>query len=519
MRQLAEMAMPNLLLTLIIAAGCRHLAVCSKSACIELMQESCAVDLGDQNGDLNMLQAKKKKRMGDKVLKLDRSPSMGKDSCRCIGSDGLAGTYNFTIDGKNVLYPQNAGSSCQAWEKEAVELCRKDDAPDWCTSKWCYIDPCKCSQHVPARKSALNATLQGKQLYWSYATCGGADDVAEDNSELLESRPAFCLADASEVRPDAPVKIVRSDEASAGSDGCQCIGLDNAGEVSLTVDNETVQYPAAFGTSCQAWDQGRYPGDCKKADPPDWCRSKWCYVDPCNCDLAVPPKKSITNFTFRGKTAFWSYATCGSGDSFSADDPNACVRQPSRDLCRALPDCAWDNTRCLGQELVATCGTVRKHEEVHQRLEKRRSGMLYGLSTCRCIGIDRKGYLNLSMAGNVSQYPATVGSKCSAWDNMTYAACKQDTPPEWCSKKWCYVDPCSCQLPDAQPKQTVTTALFRGQLAYLSYATCGGEDNFSVDLQSLPAFPPAFCGTQSEARTQAPLVGLTLLALAMIGSA
>lgn len=455
------MAMPNLLLFCILVAGCGYLSTCGKVECTELAQhENCAVDWEDQNGDLNLLQADMKKVVGGRVMKIDTSPSMGKDFCRCRGNAGLAKKYNSIVGGENVLYPQSTGLSCQ-------DVCAK-------------------------------LSLESEQ------------DVAPKGV------------------PDAPAKIVRADQASFGKKGCECVGVDIEGEVPLTVDNETVQYPAAVGTSCQAWDQGRYPGYCTKADPPDWCRSKWCYVDPCKCSLAVPPMKTVNAFRTT-RDAFWSYATCGSADSFSAESPEACTAQLSQDACKSTRHCSWEKVteQCRNTDLFQECKHEwrRLHDEKLLKLvqEKRSFNQKYGQSACRCIGIgNRTGYFNVSVAGHITQYPANLGWQCAAWDNMTHQDCKKDKPPDWCLQQWCYVDPCSCQLPDAQPRETVTTALFHGQPAYYSYATCKSEDKFSAHMESRPAFPPTFCtasllAVESQAHIGAPLVGMALFARMLLG--
>merc|ERR1719238_1730536 len=71
-----------------------------------------------------------------------------------------------------------------------------------------------------------------------------------------------------------------------GDWGCPCVGIDGAvGEVNLTINGIVVSYPANFGTSCEAWDDERYPGACEAGGKPGkgkgFCAEKWCYVDPC----------------------------------------------------------------------------------------------------------------------------------------------------------------------------------------------------------------------------------------------
>merc|ERR1719491_198957 len=94
------------------------------------------------------------------------------------------------------------------------------------------------------------------------------------------------------------------------------------GYFNVTLGAQTAQYPAGLGGTCTAWDNNVYE-DCKKDDKPDWCKEKWCYVDPCDCTLpGTQPKETSTNTTYKGQPVFWSYATCGGTDTFIEDPSN-----------------------------------------------------------------------------------------------------------------------------------------------------------------------------------------------------
>ena len=69
----------------------------------------------------------------------------------------------------------------------------------------------------------------------------------------------------------------------------------------------------------ESWDAKRHP-DCAGDKPAGWCKQEWCYVDPCECDLDVPPKTSsyLPSGMVNGKPVYFSYATCGTSDSYSA---------------------------------------------------------------------------------------------------------------------------------------------------------------------------------------------------------
>lgn len=631
---------PQLLFRTWLLARC-----CLAAAHTELNEGSCAANLAEATGELHLLQATAKKvimidkRVHSKLHIRQEPGSFGDDACKCIGLV-LNGTTNITVENKTVEYPAKAGSSCDAWDAGRYPGCEVGDPPDWCSKKWCYVDPCKCQLEVPPKKTATTFMWQGKPLYWSYATCGDNDTFSESheqcvskskekdckgaegcawdgarclgkelvnhckiNEDLKEevygkktcrcigmapkdgtvkiefskqsgTYPASlggncsawdlgnypdCKVDDEETEPpewckqpwcyvdpcdcDLPSgqpkqtlttatfqgnpafwsygtcggKDVFTEDASKlpafppsfcpvtttstttgvidlGSADCPCIGIDMAGETPLTFSNTTLLYPSSAGSSCKAWDEGVFPG-CDKQSPPSWCSSKWCYVDPCTCNLAVPPKRSTQNYRWQGKVAYWSYATCGGEDAFSdAANPMACVNQENEDLCADVEGCAWDGKKCLGKELVEDCSTSNQPPED-----------LYGLKTCRCVGWEKDGYVNVTVVGQTVRYPASLGGRCDTWDSAVYPSCKTEIPPEWCKAKWCYVNPCDCTTPDAQPKESKADAMYKGKPVYWSYATCGGVDTFTEE--KLPAYPPEFCidddSDSGDAKSQA----------------
>lgn len=146
-----------------------------------------------------------------------------------------------------------------------------------------------------------------------------------------------------------------------GSDKCRCVGIAHQdGKAIVTINNEPRSYPVEAGSMCKAWDEQNHP-DCNASKPPSWCLRKWCYVDPCSCDLATVPKTSgyLPNASYQGKPIYFSYATCGANDSYTANVEDACVNQNTTESCAALPKCKWNGAECLGAELVDLCGEVR----------------------------------------------------------------------------------------------------------------------------------------------------------------
>jgi len=216
-------------------------------------------------------------------------------------------------------------------------------------------------------------------------------------------------------------KKVQLKAYSHGNPKCPCIGLSGfEGNVIAKVgEDKTAEYPADAFASCQAWDDGRHPS-CKEGEEPGpgngWCATQWCYVDPCNCDLPVPPKASgyCPDATFQGKPLWYSYATCGGKDTFTTKE----IKEP--DFC----DDAVDSK--------------------------------YGKEDCRCIGYD-------NIPGTIKvggkSFPADLGASCDAWDG---------------DKKWCFVDPCTCPSAIAT-EESKYGAETSGHEAFISYETCGSE--------------------------------------------
>eukprot|EP00973_Karenia_brevis_P088815 12318242-Karenia_brevis.AAC.1 len=58
------------------------------------------------------------------------------------------------------------------------------------------------------------------------------------------------------------------------------------------------KYPAITGGECMKWDKKRHPlCAVTTGDIPDWCVSKWCWVDPDNCDIPDSPPVPFTRDT------------------------------------------------------------------------------------------------------------------------------------------------------------------------------------------------------------------------------
>mmetsp|Transcript_23094 Transcript_23094/g.65643 ORF Transcript_23094/g.65643 Transcript_23094/m.65643 type:complete len:343 (+) Transcript_23094:95-1123(+) len=266
----------------------------------------------------------------------------GDTRCPCIGFDNIQGETLVSFGDKTqAASPADLGARCEAWDDGRNPACKEGEEPGigngWCGQKWCYVDSCNCDLPVMPKVSTYvpDATYRGKPIFFSYATCGGKDSWSEEIPEV-------------------------------GKPGCKCIGFDNIpGTTDISVkdedgDEKVVSYPAEIGGTCKAWDDGVHPM-CRGKDKPEWCKERWCYVDPCTCNLKKKPYVTmyLPEATFTGKSLYYSYHTCGSEDHFTKKyNIEACQNQKSKDKCLDLKlktgaaKCAWTGTQCFGWEIV-----------------------------------------------------------------------------------------------------------------------------------------------------------------------
>lgn len=154
----------------------------------------------------------------DKML--NAFPEVGSPGCRCIGFDHIQGSTEITFrDGRTAAYPAEIGSSCEAWDRQRHPECfSSDKPPPWCANSWCYVDPCSCSLAdgvVPKISAYLpKATFTGKNLYYSYETCGNPDVWTKENN------PEACVNQKTE---DACVRLSRCSWSSSGK---RCLGFE-----------------------------------------------------------------------------------------------------------------------------------------------------------------------------------------------------------------------------------------------------------------------------------------------------
>jgi len=283
---------------------------------------------------------------GEKDTKKEKKkePEYGSPDCQCIGIDELDGGTTVKLAGEKVSYPADLGARCEAWDAKNHPDC---PGKSWCKQKWCYVDPCKCKNLLALPKPATylpDARYQGKPVHFSYATCGGSDSFSK--KEMKKT--------AKELEETCAVKV---DTDKWGAEGCRCVGVGpQPGTTKVVIKGKQRKFPADTGAFCQAWEEDRHP-DCKGDSPPDWCSQEWCYVDPCSCNMPTPPKTSsyVPDGNYQGRPVYFSYATCGGKDSWTAGNKEACVNQKTNEDCAKLKKCGWTGKECLGKELVSVC--------------------------------------------------------------------------------------------------------------------------------------------------------------------
>jgi len=270
-------------------------------------------------------------------------PHFGDTRCPCIGFDNIEGETIVAFgDGTKASYPADLGARCEAWDDGLSPACKEGAEPGigngWCAQKWCYVDSCNCDLPVLPKTSAYvpDATYRGKPVFYSYATCGGKNMWADEIPEV-------------------------------GTQGCRCIGFDNIpGTTDISLEDEdgdekVVAYPAEIGGTCKAWDKDVHPL-CRGKDAPKWCKQRWCYVDPCSCDLKDKPKVTmyLPEATFGGKSLYYSYETCNGEDYFTKKyNLEACQNQKTKDSCMELKlktganKCGWSGSACFGWEILS----------------------------------------------------------------------------------------------------------------------------------------------------------------------
>lgn len=130
--------------------------------------------------------------------------SIGSPACECIdpwaqntsASVDESGCRNATLGyrhlggphGIDLCLPMTYGRSrCEAWDSHVGGVCvdqrgtaLASGAPDWCASKWCYVDASTCERPHQPTNIAFHDPDAPLNLAYSYETCGNLDTYTGD---------------------------------------------------------------------------------------------------------------------------------------------------------------------------------------------------------------------------------------------------------------------------------------------------------------------------------------------------
>lgn len=260
---------------------------------------------------------------------------------------------------------------------------------------------------------------------------------------------ALAASPSNALQHHSPHVAIHSTSDTYGSSKCRCVGVEGlSGNTTVTIDDKKIDglYPNDLGSSCAAWDEGKYPGSCDIDTPEDWCSQPWCYVDVDNCVVDSGPYESyyLPDGGYHGGSLYYSYLTCDGTNTYDS----------------------------------------LKHKAASPAVKERKAAAGgYGLSECQCVAIEGlSGTITVTIDGTdvPDLYPAEIGSSCTAWDENKYpGSCDTTNPEDWCSQLWCYVDPDNCVVPSGPYESSyLPNADFHGKGLYYSYVTCNGTNSY-----------------------------------------
>ena len=356
------------------------------------------------------------------------------------------------------LYPYDYGAMCKAHAEPGYSSCSGDNPADWCDDPWCYVDPCTCNGFALAASDYFEGS--GVSLFYSYAVCGSSDDynivkctaitdeVACNAEDECTYSSGSCQVDlAATMNALEEVRTSASCPPLYGNPACPCI-QDNGQTI---VDNTVITDKAGFSGHAYPFDYGEQctahaePGvaSCSDPFPPAWCGSAWCYIDPCNCNDENVGLSDYFTTTASGKPLYFSYATCGSLDTYSG---GVCLAL-GEVACGDDPDCSWSDNACssaagtlaaaqaaYGNCEAATVVPTPVPPTVQQPATPERSPAEDGTASCICIGSNGQQHnadgtvttTKATFSGHL--YPGDYGESCKPHAEPGQDDCQGDSP-------------------------------------------------------------------------------------------
>jgi len=378
-------------------------------------------------------------------LKVER----GMENCPCVAvsigvreQSGIA----LVIAGKNVTYPDDLVSgTCQAWDADLYPgECdgTKDPAPDWCNKRWCFVDPCSCNQTTVMSSHFGPEVLKGSNpLQFSYTTCGETDTFSDANTcgRLLDP------------------------EGCEETENCKWEVWGDLMEFQVCLNKRV---------SC--------------ATPPP----------------TPPPTPADPNVALRQEATKLLEAVSAGASQVKVDDTSSfsvgqqvVIEFSMLMERRTISSITSLNATGEGSALLSQSGRAAGFISFNKPLVNSYPAgtsitgpldLSSGHAACPCISLDvgsrnsstgtmvTVGERNIIYAGNLNS------GGCQAWDEGLYpGSCDSAEPEAWCSKKWCFVDPCQCSIARQISTYFGNTVSYKGNAPYYSYATCDARDLFS----------------------------------------
>lgn len=391
-----------------------------------------------------------------------------RDASGMIMSDGnnnskLNGTYGDSCGVQLELF----SSSCVGSDGQP-----KANAEAWCTSTWCWVDPCTCNLPDVARSSYFSA-----DLYYSYSNCGGVDTFTSTNQSM-----ASCTAMNHTSKKECMPRMA-NDYPLVKCAG----GIMGECRQALMSTGAKVNYPASYGEGCGIHAE---PGmsDCydlasgmpkNSSAQAAWCKQPFSWVNPCEC---MSSDMAASGF-FPG--LFYSYSVCGGNDTYTTAGLNVSVKAGAN--CPSPPPAL---------ALVQSPGNFPNSDPK----DKKCSCMPMSMTEVPLVNCSTD-YAQNGKCVNATNfpgfYPANYGATCgihmeplseSCFDLKSgrpwKSPCRGDKTAgcraSWCDSAFCFVDPCTCEGVNDIAK----SSWFPDANLYYSYETCKGVDTFTGSAQA-----------------------------------
>ena len=115
-------------------------------------------------------------------------PAGGAADCPCVQpwADPIPSVREAVFPSATVTVPGGYGASaCRAWDENLTALCGGPAPPEFCSSRWCYVNASNCYRPRDASALTFEPASASSPLTYSYETCGNLN--AYSRSRLYET--------------------------------------------------------------------------------------------------------------------------------------------------------------------------------------------------------------------------------------------------------------------------------------------------------------------------------------------